>query len=115
MNTSHEGGHVYILICIFISSITQIYFFIYEMIEMSYSIQDYFESVWNCIDLPIFVVNVVYLVIRIQNIDSCFYPFSERPTIDHPQYVTMIILNVVIIFSGVFKIMFYLRVYDEFG
>ena len=99
----------------FVSTTTQVYFFLYEMVEMSYNVKDYFESLWNCIDLPIFAINIIYLVIRINNIEECFYPFDERPSINHPQYVTMIILNVVIIISGVFKIMFYLRVYDDFG
>jgi hypothetical protein len=40
---------------------------------------------------------------------------SPRPSQEESHYVTMIILNVIILFFAVFKVMYFFRSYDKFG
>lgn len=82
---------------------------------MTHDPQDYFSEVSNAIELPICVITTVYYVLRRINIDKNYYPNSEKASQDDDLFVVFIVMNLIIILSGVHKVLKFMTISMRFG
>ena len=85
-------------VCIFISFVTSIIFFVYEVIQIKTDGFDYFSEFWNLVDLLGY---------------ACFWVFFSGSFEKAPEVETY--LKVMVILQMIVKVNFFLRIYDKFG
>lgn len=83
--------------------IIQILFFLNECINIKQEPLEYFRDVWNQTDLAEFIVYLIFYCIKFNESFSQVKDFTE------------ILLSLFILILGFFKVLFYLRIYDDFG
>ena len=91
-----------------IAMLTQLFFFLVEMIQIKNAGTNYFkESVWNVIEFGQFWLFIIYVVIRVSHglgqDDANNYDFLE------------IVLQLFIVIFGFFKVLFFIRIYADYG
>lgn len=95
--------------------VSQICFFILELIEVYHDFKDHFRSINNWIEFGVMIVSLVYVVLRIQRLDMNFYPLGERPNIDDSQFITIIVLNLIILSAAIAKILKFFKIFEDFA
>ena len=95
---------------------TQIYFFLLECLELYYQgFFDFIEDFNNLIEFPICLISVVYFILRISNLEKNYYPNGDKPDTGDEHYVTIILLNLMIIMSGIHRVLKFSKISMEFG
>jgi hypothetical protein len=94
---------------------SQICFFVLELIEVYHDIKDYVRSINNWIEFGVVIVSVFYFGLRLQHIDKNYYPLGERPNNDDPHFVTIILLNLIIFSAAIAKILKFFKIFEDFA
>lgn len=86
-----------------------------ECLELMHDPADYFEDYNNLIEFPTAFVSTVYFVLRLGHVDKNYYPNGEKPDENDEHYVTFILLNLVIVMSGIHRVMKFVKISLLFG
>ena len=81
----------------------QLLILVMEILQMMETKSEYWRDNWNKIDVIFIVVNFAYFARRI----SCNQDISEE--------VNMILINVFMIICAFLKLLFFVRVFEDFG
>ena len=86
-----------------------------EILELKYDPKEYLGDINNYIELPIAFVSAVYFVLRLARSNKNYYPNGENPDQDDLLYVTIILLNLVMILSAIHMVLKFLKISLRFG
>lgn len=86
-----------------------------EILELMHDPADYFKDFNNMIEFPIALISLAYFILRMTHVDKNYYPNAEKPNIENEYYVTFILLNLVIVMSGIHKVLKFSKISLNFG
>ena len=86
-----------------------------ECLELMHDPADYLDDYNNLIEFPIALVSLVYFVLRIGHAGQNYYPNGENPDENDEHYVTFILLNLVIVMSGIHRVIKFVKISLLFG
>jgi len=90
-----------------------------EVIQMQDGgFEEYVKDFYNCVDLAMFVTYCCYFLVRMFDTESTLLPLEAGTSLSQGQVTFlyhMSLLNCFIICQSFLKIMFFLRVFEQFG
>lgn len=76
--------------------------------------EQYFSSIWNKFDITLFILFLVYSIMRFVNPSQTLIPKSGNK-MHSAQLVFWIVMNSLLMINSLIKILFFLRIYSKFG
>ena len=112
-----------VMICIIVCMLTQLIFLGIEILQMQHRGAEYFSDGWNKLDCSLFVLFVIYFIIRMADPTMEIVPITGPvvtkdgtvPDISPWVMLMWIVMNTLLLLNTCMKLMFFLRVYESFG
>ena len=94
--------------CNILCIIVQLMFFSIELIQMHDAGLEYFQDIWNLIDLPLFLISLVYHIFKLADPGARYFPNEDisNTNVQEPlKQSIMIIFSIFLVMLAFLKIM----------